>query len=58
MNAPRIALFIFVLAFLFLGLAFLTGCSALGPVGISFETDWGRFTYQVPEMPSRTFRDK
>lgn len=58
MNAPRTALFLFLLAFLFLGLALLTGCSALGPVGISFETDWGRFTYQVPEIPSRTLRDK
>ena len=58
MNAPRIAFFLFLLAFLFLGLALLTGCSALGPVGISFETDWGRFTYQVPEMPTRTLRDK
>ena len=58
MNAPRTALFLFLLAFLFLGLALLTGCSALGPVGISFETDWGRFTYQVPEMPTRALRDK
>ena len=58
MNPPRIALFIFVLAFLFLGIALLTGCSALGPVGVSFESDWGRFTYQLPEIPSRTLRDK
>ena len=41
-----------------IGLALLTGCSALGPVGISFETDYGRFTYQLPEVPSRTLRDK
>lgn len=58
MNAPRLALFLLLLAFLFLGIALLTGCSALGPVGISFETDFGRFTYQVPEIPSRTIGDK
>ena len=39
-------------------LSLLTGCSALGPVGISFETDFGRFSYQVPEVPSRTLGDK
>ena len=58
MNAPRAALFLILLAFLFLGLALLTGCSALGPVGISFETDYGRFTYELPEMPTRTLGDK
>lgn len=58
MNAPRLALFLLLLAFLFLGLSLLTGCSALGPVGISFETDFGRFSYQIPEVPSRTLGDK
>jgi hypothetical protein len=46
------------LAFVLLWAALLTGCAALGPVGISFETDFGRFTYQVPEIPSRTLGDK
>lgn len=52
MNPPRLAVFLLVLSFLLLGLALLTGCSALGPIGISFETDFGRFTYQVPEVPA------
>ena len=46
------------LAFVLLWAALLTGCSAFGPVGISFESDWGRFTYQLPEVPSRTLGDK
>lgn len=29
-----------------IGLSFLTGCTTLG---ISFETEWGKFTYELPE---------
>ena len=46
MNAKQIALGIIVISFAFLALAFLTGCTTLG---ISLETQYGRFTYELPE---------
>jgi hypothetical protein len=56
MIAPaKFAAAMILAAFLFLALALLTGCSTFG---VSFETDYGRFTYQLPEMPSRTLKDK
>jgi hypothetical protein len=56
MIAPqKLAAALLIAAFAALALAFLTGCSTLG---ISFETDYGRFSYQLPEVPSRTLKDK
>jgi|688.fasta_scaffold57540_2 hypothetical protein len=46
MNAKQIALGIIVISFAFLALALLTGCTTLG---ISLETQYGRFTYELPE---------
>jgi predicted small secreted protein len=40
------------LAFVILWAALLTGCASMGGIGISLETDFGRFTYQVPEIPA------
>ncbi len=37
---------------------FLTGCSTFGPLTFSFETDYGKFSYQLPDMPTRTLNDK
>lgn len=37
---------------------FLTGCSTFGPLTFSFETDYGRFSYQLPDAPTRTLNDK
>jgi hypothetical protein len=37
---------------------FLTGCSTFGPLTFSFETDYGRFSYQIPDMPTKTLNDK
>jgi hypothetical protein len=46
MKAKQIALSFILLSFVFLALAFLTGCTTLG---ISLETQYGRFTYELPE---------
>lgn len=46
MNAKQIALGMIVASFGFLALAFLTGCTTLG---VSLQTEYGRFTYELPE---------
>lgn len=46
MNAKQIALGLIIISFVFLAMAFLTGCTTLG---ISLQTDYGRFTYELPE---------
>ena len=46
MNPKKIAMFLILISFVFLGMAFLTGCTTLG---ISLETQYGRFTYELPE---------
>jgi hypothetical protein len=46
MNPKQIALGMILLSFAFLAMAFLTGCSTLG---ISLQTDYGMFTYELPE---------
>jgi hypothetical protein len=44
MKSKQIALGMILLAFL--AMAFLTGCSTLG---ISLETQYGSFTYELPQ---------
>ena len=46
MKPKQIALGLILISFAFLALAFLTGCTTLG---ISLETQYGRFTYELPE---------
>jgi hypothetical protein len=46
MNPKKIAMLLILVSFTFLGMAFLTGCETLG---ISLETQYGRFTYELPE---------
>jgi hypothetical protein len=46
MNAKQIALGMVLISFAFLAMAFLTGCTTLG---ISLQTDYGMFTYELPE---------
>jgi len=46
MSAKQIALGLILISFAFLALAFLTGCTTLG---VSLETQYGRFTYELPE---------
>jgi hypothetical protein len=46
MKPQKIALGLILISFAFLAIAFLTGCTTLG---ISLETQYGRFTYELPE---------
>ena len=46
MNAKQIVLGMVLISFAFLAMAFLTGCTTLG---ISLQTDYGMFTYELPE---------
>ena len=46
MNAKQIALGMILISFAFLAMAFLTSCTTLG---ISLQTDYGMFTYELPE---------
>jgi hypothetical protein len=46
MSPKKIALFLILISFVFLGMALLTSCTTLG---ISLETQYGRFTYELPE---------
>jgi len=50
MNAKQIALAMIVISFIFLGIAFLTGCSALGQPTFCMETQYGKFCYELPEI--------
>jgi hypothetical protein len=46
MKPQKIALGLILISFAFLALAFLTGCTTLG---VSLETQYGRFTYELPK---------
>ena len=46
MKPQKIALGLILISFAFLAMAFLTGCETLG---ISLETQYGRFTYELPQ---------
>jgi hypothetical protein len=46
MKPEKIAFGMIVISFVFLALAFFTGCTTLG---VSLETDYGRLTYELPE---------
>jgi hypothetical protein len=46
MKPQKIALGLILISFAFLALAFLTGCTTLG---VSLETQYGSFTYELPE---------
>jgi hypothetical protein len=50
MSSPaQIATTGLLIGYIFLTISFLSGCSTLG---ISFETDYGRFSYTLPELPA------
>jgi len=49
MSPAKIAASALILGWLLIASAFLTGCETLG---VSLETDYGRFTYQLPELPA------
>jgi hypothetical protein len=44
-----IASFLIVAAFALLGVLFLSGCSSLGSLGVTLETQYGSFRYELPE---------
>ena len=46
MKPQKMALGLILISFAFLALAFLTGCATLG---VSLETQYGRFTYELPK---------
>jgi hypothetical protein len=50
MNAPaKVSAMALLIGYIFVTISFLTGCTTLG---VSLETDYGRFTYQLPEIPA------
>ncbi len=50
MSTPaKVSATALLIGYIFLTISFLTGCSTLG---VSLETDYGRFTYQLPEIPA------
>jgi hypothetical protein len=50
MSSPaQIATTGLLIGYIFLAISFLSGCSTLG---ISLETDYGRFSYTLPEIPA------
>jgi len=50
MKPKKIAVTMIVLSFIFLGMAFLTGCSVLGQPNVCVETKYGKFCYELPEL--------
>jgi hypothetical protein len=50
MSAPaKVSAMALLIGYIFVTISFLTGCTTLG---VSLETDYGRFTYQLPEIPA------
>ena len=49
MSPAKIAAIALILGWVFIASAFLTGCETLG---LSLETDYGRFSYTLPEIPA------
>jgi hypothetical protein len=50
MKPKKIVIVMIVISFIFLGMAFLTGCSALGQPKVCVETQYGKFCYELPEI--------
>jgi hypothetical protein len=46
MRPEKIAFVMVVISFAFLALAFITGCET---IGVSLKTEYGMFTYELPE---------
>jgi hypothetical protein len=51
MKPPRIALALILLSLACASMAFLTGCKTLGTSQVCVKTDYGTFSYQLPELP-------
>ena len=50
MNSKQIALAMIVISFMFLGMAFLTGCAGFKNPSVCLKTDYGTFCYELPEI--------
>ena len=49
MSPAKIAAIVLLIGWVFIAASFLTGCETLG---VSLETDYGRFSYSLPEIPA------
>jgi len=49
MSARTIALWMIVLSFAFLGMAFLTSCAGFNP-SLCVKTDYGTLCYELPDI--------
>jgi hypothetical protein len=50
MSTPaKVSATALLIGYIFVTISFLTGCTTLG---VSLETDYGRFSYQLPEIPA------
>ena len=52
MSARKIALWMILLSFIFLGMAILTSCAGFHNPAVCVKTDYGTFCYELPEIPS------
>jgi hypothetical protein len=50
MNAKKIALWMVVLSFAFLGMAFITSCAGFNNPSVCLKTDYGTLCYQLPDI--------
>ncbi len=51
MSAKTIALWMILVSFAFLGMAFLTSCAGYNP-SVCLKTDYGTFCYELPDIQS------
>ena len=50
MNARKIALWMIVLSFAFLGMAFLTSCSGFNNPSVCLRSQYGTLCYELPDI--------
>ena len=50
MNAKKIALWMVLLSFAFLGMAFLTSCAGFQNPSVCLKTDYGTLCYELPDI--------
>jgi hypothetical protein len=50
MSARTIALWMIVISFAFLGMAFLTSCAGFNNPSVCLKTDYGTLCYELPDI--------
>lgn len=50
MRPKKTAALILTILFAALGTLMLSSCAGVGTPRLTLETDWGRFSYELPEM--------